>query len=353
MAVYKRGNNWYIDFTFKGQRIRESIGPSRKGAEKVIAKRKAEIAENKFLDKRKEPDPIKFYDFAKQYLQWAKANKKPSTYARDFYTMRIFDREFGSKNIQDITTWQIEKYLAERRKKFKPATVNRELALLKHMFYRAVEWGKLKENPANKNVKFFKGVVNRVRYLMPDEFQTVLSNCEDFLKPIVIVAVHTGMRKGEILGLRWDQVNFEQKIITIVDTKNHERRDIPMDETVKATLRGVEKKGDLVFSVKNGKPIYPMKVHNGFSKVLKASNITDFRFHDLRHTFASNLVMAGVKIEKVQKLMGHKMIAMTQRYIHLAPGYLAESVKVLDRIFSQTQNPPQARKVIQLSVQNG
>ena len=353
MVVYKRGNNWYIDFTFHGQRIREMIGPSRKGAEKVIAKRKAGIAENKFLDVRKDPEPVKFHEFAKEYLQWDKANKKPSSYSRDLYTMRIFDKEFESKNIQDITTWQIEKYKTKRREKFKPATVNRELALLKHMFSKAVEWKRLKENPANKTVKFLKGAVNRVRYLMPDEFQTALSNCEDFLKPIVIVAVHTGMRKGEILGLRWDQVNFEQKIITIVDTKNHERRDIPMDETVKATLRGMEKKGDLVFSIKDGKPIYPMKVHNAFSKALKASNITDFRFHDLRHTFASNLVMAGVKIEKVQKLMGHKMIAMTQRYVHLSPGYLAESVKVLDRIFSQTQNPPQARKVIQLSVQNG
>jgi hypothetical protein len=79
MAVYRRGENWCIDFTFHGQRIREMIGPSRKGADKVIAKRKAEIAENKFLDVRKESEPITFYEFAKEYLQWAKANKKPST----------------------------------------------------------------------------------------------------------------------------------------------------------------------------------------------------------------------------------------------------------------------------------
>jgi len=109
MAIYQRGKNWYIDFTFKKQRIRESIGPSRKGAEKVIAKKKTEIADNKFLDVRKEPDPVKFHEFGKEYLQWAKANKKPSSYQRDLYTMRIFEREFESKNIQDITTWQIEK----------------------------------------------------------------------------------------------------------------------------------------------------------------------------------------------------------------------------------------------------
>src|SRR4030042_2541083 len=117
MSVYKRGENWYIDFTFKGQRIRESIGASRKGAEAVIAKKKAEIAENKFLDVRKEPDPVKFHEFAKEYLQWAKANKKESTYDGDLLRMRHLDEEFEEKAIQEITTWDIEKWKAKRKEK--------------------------------------------------------------------------------------------------------------------------------------------------------------------------------------------------------------------------------------------
>jgi len=121
MGVYQRGENWYIDFTFKGQRIRESIGPSRKDAEKVIAKKKTEIIENKYLDLRKAPEPIKFHDFAKQYLQWSKTNKKASTCLRDVCIMKHFDKEFEGKNIQDITTWQIEKYKAKRREELKPA----------------------------------------------------------------------------------------------------------------------------------------------------------------------------------------------------------------------------------------
>ena len=104
MGVYLRGDNWYIDFTFKGQRIRESIGPSRRGAEKVIAKKKAEIAENKFLDVRKDPEPITFHEFAKEYLKWAKTNKKASTYSRDISIMRGLGREFEGKNIQDVTS---------------------------------------------------------------------------------------------------------------------------------------------------------------------------------------------------------------------------------------------------------
>lgn len=346
MAVYRRGGNWYIDFTFHGQRIREMIGPSRKTAQAVIAKRKAEIAEGKFLDIRKEPDPIKFYDFAKEYLQWSKANKKPSTYNRDLSLMRQLNKEFEMKAIQEITTWQIEKYKAKRKDEIKPASVNREIALLKHMYSKAIEWGKAKENPAKK-VKLLKGEIKRVRFLMPDEIQRLLSNCADHLKPIVTVALHTGMRKGELLNLQWDQVNFDQGIISILNTKNHERRDIPMNETIKTTLKEIERKGPYVFC--NGDGGNFLNVRRSFETALRKSSIEDFRFHDLRHTFASNLVMEGVDIMTVKELMGHKDLTMTLRYAHLAPNHKTKAVNILDRIMSL--NPPQSvipQKVVSL-----
>ena len=142
-----------------------------------------------------------------------------------------------------------------------------------------------------KKVKFFKGETKRVRYLLPGEVQTALSNCEDWLQPIVTVAVHTGMRRGEILGHKWDQVNFEQGIISILKAKNHERRDIPMDETVKASLKTMERKGEFVFVNGEGKAITGHAVQIAFHNAVEKSGIIDFHFHDLRHTFASNLVM--------------------------------------------------------------
>jgi len=349
MAIYQRGKNWYIDFTFHHKRIREMVG-SRKDAKKIIAKRKTEIVENKFLDIRKDPEPVKFYDFAKEYLQWAKSNKKPSTYTRDIYIMRMFDKEFKEKTIQEITTWQIEKWKSKRKEGLQAGSVNRELALLKHMFSMALKWRRLKENPA-KDVKQFKGETRRVRFLMPDEIQRLLSNCGDLLegllKPIVTVAVHTGMRKGEILSLQWAQVNFEQGIISLFDTKNHERRDIPMNETVKATLRAVERKGDLVFPNRSGRQIDGVPLYFAFHEALAKSGITDFRFHDLRHTFASNLVMQeGVELNDVRELLGHKNMAMTLRYAHLSPRHKTRIINILDRVMSQ--NPPQADKVVQL-----
>jgi len=336
MSVYKRGKNWYIDFTFQRERVREMIGPSRKIADAVIAKRKAEIAENKFLDVRKEPDPVRFYDFAKEYLQWSKANKKPSTYNRDLSLMRQLNREFETKAIQEITTWQIEKFKTRRKEEVKPASVNRELALIKHMFTKAVEWDRVKESPVKK-VKLLKGEVKRMRFLVPDEIQRLLSNCADHLKPIVTVALHTGMRKGELLGLQWDQVDFKQGIITLLDTKNHERRDIPMNETVKAILKAMERRGPYIFC--NGDGEIFGTVRKSFETALRKSGIKDFRFHDLRHTFASNLVMEGVDIMTVKELMGHKTLNMTLRYAHLAPNHKTKAVNILDRIMSL--NPPQ------------
>jgi len=365
MAIYQRGNQWWIEFRYRKKRYREAIGPDEDLARDVLAQRRVEIRENRFFpEKVKEPDPVKFYDFAKQYLEWAKANKKPLSYRNLVSLMRQVNREFEEKIIQEITTWQIEKYKAKRkeevkkpRKKnltkavknispgsqakiIKPATVNRELALLKHMFTKAIEWGKLKENPAKK-VKLLKGEVRRVRYLMPDEVQRLLSNCADHLRPIVTVALNTGMRKGELLGLMWNQVNFEQGIITLTETKNNERRDIPMNETVGATLTEIERKGDYVFYDGDGKTF--RNVRRSFDTAVRKSEIEDFRFHDLRHTFASNLVMEGVDIMTVRELMGHKDLTMTLRYSHLAPNHKTRAVNILDRTWTQFR--PQSETV--------
>ncbi len=338
MAIYQRGNNWYIDFTFKGQRIRESIGHSKKNAQKVIRKKETEIVENKYLDIRKEPDPVKFHDFAKEYLQWARANKKTSTCSRDVYIIRHFDKEFEGKNIQDITAWQIEKYKTRRKEDLKPASVNRELALLKHIFSKALEWKKIKESPV-KDVKRLKGETKRVRFLMPDEIQALLPNCDGLLrgllKSLVTVALHTGARKGELQNLHWPEVDFELGIISLLDTKNGERRDIPMNETARSTLEALERKSEFVFPNRNGKRIDDAQIQIAFTEALKRCKIEDFHFHDLRHTFASNLVMQGAELNDVRVLLGHKKMDMTLRYAHLSPKHKTKVVNILDRVMGE------------------
>jgi integrase len=214
------------------------------------------------------------------------------------------------------------------------------------MLSKAVEWGKLKESSTRK-IKLLKGVTKRLRYLMPDEVQRLISNCSDHLKPIVTLAVHTGMRKGETLSLRWDQVDFEKGIITLVDTKNDQHRYVPMDETVKSTLMGLERKGDYVFcGLRPGRPLVWIEL--SFHNALEKSDIEDFKIHDLRHTFASNLIMAGVDLMTVKELLGHKTIEMTLRYAHLAPDHKMRAINILDQIMAQKppQEKTQERKVL-------
>ena len=213
----------------------------------------------------------------------------------------------------------------------------------------AAEWGDIKENPAKK-VKSLKGMTKRFRYLVPDEIQKVLSNCDvrlgGLLKPLVTVAVHIGARKGELLGLKWDQVNFDQGIISLLDTKNGERRDIPMNETVRATLQTIKRRNELVFPNRNGKYFDDAQIHLAFRAALDKSGITDFRFHDLRHTFASNLAMERVDLCVIAQLLGHKSLAMTRRYAHLSPKHKTRVVNILDRVMAQKS--PQEEKMVAL-----
>jgi len=350
MRIFQRGDNWYIDFRFKGKRVRESIGPSRKIAEAVIAKRRVEIMENKFLDVRKELAPLEFHAFAVEYIAWAKAIKKPSSYRENVYQMRRLEKEFGGKNIQEITAWQIEKWKSRRKESLKatgkekgeakvgPACVNGEIALLKHMFSKAIEWGKVKENPA-RTVKLLKGEKQRKRFLSPEEAEIFLSNCVDHLRSVATVVLNTGMRKGEILGLKWSHVNLDRGVITLTDTKNSEERDIPMNQTAKATLTELSKiphQGDYVFSDQDGKRFTSLQ--HSFDRAKKKSGIEDFHFHDLRHTFASNLVMGGVDIMTVKELLGHKTLSMTLRYSHLSANHKAKAVNILDRTQKSSQD---------------
>jgi len=145
------------------------------------------------------------------------------------------------------------------------------------------------------------------------------------------VALNTGMRKEEILNLRWEDLDFRSRIIYILDTKNNERREIPMNDIVYETLLAVRKISDSpwVFCKKNGERYG--NIRKAFEGARKRAGIVDFRFHDLRHTFASHLVMAGVDLRTVQELLGHKSFEMTLRYAHLSPEHKKAALDILGK----------------------
>ncbi|MBP9853519.1 MAG: site-specific integrase [Candidatus Omnitrophica bacterium] len=329
MGVYFKNQNWHIDYRLKnGIRRREKVGTSKKLAETVLAKRKVEIAEDKFLDVNKK-EKIRFEEFSIEFLNiHSKPNKK--SWISDLYNINRLKKSFKGKYIFSITLKDIEKYKADRNEEVSSATVNRELATLKTMLSKAVAWGKLSSNPA-QNVKFLKEPSGRLRFLEREEILKLLTNCNKHMKSIVILALNTGMRKGEILGLKWRDIDIKRNIITILDTKNGEKREIYMNEQVKTALIRTPKHPDsqFIFCKEDGKP--RQDIRKSFFTALRKSGIKEFRFHDLRHTFASQLVMSGTDINTVRELLGHKDIRMTLRYSHLSPSYKQRAIDILGR----------------------
>jgi integrase len=290
------------------------------------------------LNKKKEIR-IGFRDFAVQYRKWAEANNRSYKKSKEWIIERLVGY-FGEKLLSDITSWHVEKYKSKRKeeilkrniekvakaKQISLATANRELACLQHMFGRAIEWGKTEKNPVAK-VKSFKENNGRLRFLLPEAINCLIDCCPSFLRPIVITAVCTGLRKGEIVNIKWDDIDFRNRVIYIADTKNGEKREVSMNDLLTETLKSIKRNdtSPYVFCDKEGKPYY--RFEKSFATALEKAGIKDFRFHDLRHTFASNLVMEGVDLATVRELLGHKSIEMTLRYSHLSPDHKSKAVK--------------------------
>ena len=174
----------------------------------------------------------------------------------------------------------------------------------------------------------------RVRYLSGEELQTLFVALPCWLRPLVRLARHTGLRRGNLLELTRQQVDFKRRLLTIPRTKNGEPIGIPLTETAMKTLTELQRVRHLhspyVFCDPEGKSFSPDRVSVAFGRACKRAEILDLRFHDLRHDFASSLVQEGVSIYTVKELLGHKDLRMTNRYCHLSPEVLREAVGVLD-----------------------
>ena len=176
----------------------------------------------------------------------------------------------------------------------------------------------------------------RDRWLTTEEEERLLKVCPWWVRGLVIFALNTGMRLGEIISLEWKGVDLFRKTVTVFKSKNKEPRTIPINETVFEMLKQKAKvksiKTSLVFYGDNHTMLLETSVDHAFQTALKGVGIRDFRFHDLRHTFATRVVQSGKDLYKVQRLLGHKSPAMTQRYAHHYPESLRDAVEVLDKL---------------------
>lgn len=207
------------------------------------------------------------------------------------------------------------------------------MATLKHALSKAVEWKLLRKTAREElaAIKKYQEPSGRLRYLSdPAEADRLLTACEDSLKPIVLTALHTGMRKEELLSLTWEAVDMTHGFIRLKQTKNGMARALPFNETLWSLFSGLRTRQDIPWVFHDVEGRRYNDVRHPFDKACEAAGMTDFHFHDLRHTFASWLVMKGVPLATLSTLLGHTSPTMTLRYAHLSPKHLTSAVRVLD-----------------------
>jgi len=334
MGLYKmpRSPFWWYSFKCDGRRIRKSTGltDKKQAKELYLLKRGGHI-----LGKEKgQLPPITLKHLLGTYLEdYSKTNKL--TYNDDCSIVNTLNKYFGDKLVSEVTPQLIEQYKAYRRQTpvgnhfVSGARVNRDLAMLKQAYNKGIDWGLVLDNPI-KRVKFFNEKDrSRTRYLTPIEKERLLNLCTPFLRRIVLVALKTGMRQAELLNLRWTDIDFNANQIVLKRTKSGRIRYIPLHPDVLDVLQGLPKSREYVFFEANEARWWHGKRRLDFDAVLDQAGIRDFRFHDLRHTFASELVMKGADIKTVSELLGHATTRMTERYSHLSASHKGLAINLL------------------------
>jgi integrase len=339
MGLYKRGSVWWMSFTYQGKQYRQPTETEdKKLAQRILDKVKGEIAEGKWFEKLPGEDKT-FREMMEKYMvEHSARNKTRKSHNRDRSLLDHLLESFGDLAIVEITPNLISEYKTKRRNEgAAPQTINNETSLMSHAFNLAIKhWEWIKENPVKKVSK--EKVNNLIeRWLTLEEEQQLLASSPRWLKEIITFAINTGLRLSEILDLKWSRVDMSRKTITILEEQKNKGKDtLPLSEgaltVLKERARVRHGETELVFSSRNATRIGSRNLQRAFYSALKKSGIEKLRFHDLRHTFATRLVQAGVDLYTVQKLGRWKNISMVMRYAHHYPESLRSGVEALDKI---------------------
>lgn len=348
--VRKRGNRWYFDFMVRRVRYRGAVPEARTKwqAEKAEARIRLEVYENRYGRSSEGQLLSEFVE--KVYLPWSQANKRSSR--DDELHAKVICDFFAGKTFDRISPLLIEKFKKQRRESVtryererRPASVNRELAALSRIFSLAIDNGITDTNPCRK-VKKLRENNERRRYLSSEEqrrLMAALIGRRAHLQPLVLLAVNTGMRRGELLSLTWRNVDFQRGVIHVTNTKTGRDRDVPMNSEVRSILlelqRQAKEEGSVFRNRKTGVNLTDVKT--AFNGACTDAGVHDFRFHDLRHTAATRLADAGADAFTIAEILGHTTLQMTKRYTHATDERKRQAVEALSN--------PQKRIVTRLS----
>jgi integrase len=280
-----------------------------------------------------------FKEASNEYLDGQKPLLTPREYDRQAGILEEHLRPFFRGKVGEISARSVEQYITLRSRKCSAATIRKEVGVLKHLLNRAMKEGKISKNPA-AGVTMPRVPAGRVRYLQPTELQAVLEHCPPWLRPVVLLAVATAMRRGEILKMRWLDVDLLQRQVNLPQTKNGKGRTVYLNEMALDVFRSLALDADTqadepVFAL----DVTPEEVSMCFMRACRKARINDFRFHDLRHTTATWLRQRGVQLDEIAKQLGHSDLRMTQRYAHLGASQIREAVCCLDSILRPLKGP--------------
>ena len=339
-GVYERKpGEWWIRYVDSQGRYRREKAGTKGAAIDLVRKRKTDALIGKKLPEKLRRATVTFADVARDALAYSKAHKL--SYKDDVARMERILGWFRERSADSVSPQEIERHFEEciEQEEWAASTVNHYRSLLSLTYRLAIRNGKALTNPA-RSTRHRREDNSRVRYLTPEEevkLRKVIAEEWAQHVPELDLALHTGMRLGEMYGLTWDNVNLTGRILTIPRSKNGERRHVRLNSVAVAALVVFSGRGTgtgPVIRNTEGEPLCGPRYW--FEKAIKKAGIEGFHWHDLRHTFASRLTMAGVGLRAVQDALGHKSVAMTVRYSHLAPDFLQD---VVDKLVPNPAEP--------------
>jgi integrase len=322
MGVFERdkgSGEWWVRYTGADGKIhREKVG-TKSLAKQIYLKRKNQVREEHFLGPKQ--SSVAFRAAMDKYVERRrKVWRSPRLWV---YCARLWNERFGTCDLRAISRNDIERAIERRSTEVSPASVNRELTLLKTFFTDCLAQKLVIENPARFVRKLRENNV-RVRALSEAEETRLMLALPAKYRTLIQFTLMTGLRRGEVLGLRWNDVDLGTRTITIRDPKEGDTKRLPLSQAAAQLLSNLARSGERVFPYNDRN--FNRRV---FVRALRRAGVTDFRFHDLRHTFATRLAMRGVDLYTIARLMGHHSIRMTERYAHLTDEALRGAVERL------------------------
>lgn len=355
MSTYRRGELWSYSFWFDGRRYQcGTKSKSRRFAQKLEALHKARLIEGKLSPAPAKEVP-KFSEFSERYMEFSKANKR-SYGIEKCYVRAILKPYFGEHRLDQITAMLAEQFKQKRFKDgLKKLSINHEVGLLKSMLSIAVKWELVERNGA-RDCKLFKlDDPQPDRVLSQDEEVKLLAACDGpelklrapLLKPIILIAVYTGLRRGEILRLRWADIDFDNGVLIVRQAKTAagQGRRVNINSRLRETLLALrhESKSEWLFpspgrfQLQADSERHLADVKKAFHRAVKLAGIAHITFHQLRHTFCTRLADTGVPLHVIQDLAGHASIVMTRRYTHPGNKLKQKAVELLLADQNQTE----------------